>query len=140
MNSQRSKIQPLKTDLPIFTIGVAATLLSVHPKTLRSYGKDGLIKPARKGSRMMFSENDINWTACLRSMIHEENISIAGLKKLLQLAPCWEIKNCHADIHHHCPHKVDWSAPRTLRLAGSDSQVKEYRKIKRQKRRKVGNV
>ncbi len=140
MNSKKSKIQPLRSDLPIYPIGVAATLLGIHPRTLRSYVNEGLIKPAHNGSRIIFSENDINWTRCLRSMIHDENLSIPGLKKLLQLAPCWEIKNCHPDTHHHCPQKIDWSAPRTLRLVGSCAPAKEHKKTKRQDHRKVGNV
>jgi MerR family transcriptional regulator/heat shock protein HspR len=31
----------------IFTIGVAAQMLDVHPRTLRIYEQEGLIKPMR---------------------------------------------------------------------------------------------
>jgi MerR family transcriptional regulator/heat shock protein HspR len=33
----------------IFTIGVAAQMLDVHPRTLRIYEQEGLIRPIRKG-------------------------------------------------------------------------------------------
>ncbi len=73
---------------PSIPLGVAARLLNVHPRTLRIYETEGLINPAQRGSRRIFSTNDVKWIECLRSMIHNEGISIPGLKKLLTLIPC----------------------------------------------------
>ena len=79
---KKSDIQPLRPDMPIYPIGVAAKLLSVHPRTLRIYEAEGLIQPTHHGKRRMFSENDIRWVSCLRSMIHDQGISIPGIKRL----------------------------------------------------------
>ena len=79
---------------PIYPISVAAKLLSVHPRTLRIYEEEGLIKPARQGNKRYFSNDDIEWVTCLRTLIHEKGISIPGIKLLLELTPCWEITNC----------------------------------------------
>lgn len=78
----------------VYSIGVASKLLNVHPRTLRIYEEHGLIKPERKGGKRLFSKSDLIWIECLRSLIHDENISIEGVKRLLDFAPCWKIKNC----------------------------------------------
>ena len=78
----------------IFTIGVAAQMLGVHPRTLRIYEEEGLVTPLRKGKWRYFTMDDIKWIECLREMIHQHGISIAALKKLLQYTPCWNITDC----------------------------------------------
>ncbi len=78
----------------LFTIGVAAQMLGVHPRTLRIYEEEGLIIPQRKGKWRYFTMDDIKWIECLREMIHNHGISIAALKKLLQYTPCWNITDC----------------------------------------------
>ncbi len=128
---KKSDIQPLTSETPIYPIGVAAKLLDVHPRTLRIYEDEGLITPAHKGQRRMFSENDITWVGCLRKMIHEQGISIAGIKKLLELAPCWEISECSAEVCERCGASVDRAAPRTLRVAGDKKAEKVARAAER---------
>ena len=96
---------------PIYPISVAAKLLSVHPRTLRIYEEEGLIKPARQGNKRFFSNNDIEWVTCLRKLIHEKGISIPGVKMLLELTPCWKIKDCPPDVRAKCSAFIDRSAP-----------------------------
>jgi len=86
----------------IFTIGVAAQMLGVHPRTLRIYEEEGLITPLRKGKWRYFTMNDIKWIECLREMIHEHGVSIAAVKKLLQYTPCWNITDCPFDKRKQC--------------------------------------
>lgn len=81
-------------NMPVYPIGIAARLLNVHPRTLRIYEAEGLIDPERQGGKRIFSKSDLIWIQCLRSLIHDENISIEGVKRLLDFAPCWKIKNC----------------------------------------------
>lgn len=96
---------------PIYPISVAAKLLSVHPRTLRIYEEEGLIKPARQGNKRYFSNNDISWITCLRTLIHEKGISIPGIKMLLELTPCWEITKCPPEKRDHCSAYIDRSIP-----------------------------
>ena len=124
MASKMSEIQPMRPDVPIYPIGVAARLLNVHPRTLRIYEAEGLIHPAHVGSRRIFSANDIKLITCLRSCIHDEGISIPGLKKLLGLIPCWEIADCPAEIHEYCEARVDRALPRTLHKVGDVAAVR----------------
>ena len=51
----------------------------VHPRTIRIYEEEGLVKPSRQGSKRYFSNDDIEWIQCLRDLIHDDGISIPGL-------------------------------------------------------------
>ena len=108
----------------IFTIGVAAQMLDVHPRTLRIYEQEELIRPMRKGKWRYFTMNDVKWIECLRSMIHEHGISIAAIKKLLQYTPCWNIADCSFEKRKECtafmanglvPRRVDEVVPQRIR-------------------------
>ncbi|MBI5557206.1 MAG: MerR family transcriptional regulator, partial [Deltaproteobacteria bacterium] len=118
MNREKASVKPLRRDLPVYPVGVAARLIGVHPRTLRFYRAEGLIRTEQAGARLLFSQNDIRWAGCLRSMIHDKKLSMPGIKKLLQLVPCWEASDCPQQIHCSCPAQVDWAVPRTLRLVG----------------------
>ncbi|MGV1099309.1 MerR family transcriptional regulator [Thiovibrio sp. JS02] len=95
----------------IYPISVAAKLLSVHPRTLRIYEEEGLVKPARKGTKRFYSNDDIEWVRCLRDLIHEKGISIPGIKMLLELTPCWEIRKCPPEVRERCSAFMDQSVP-----------------------------
>ncbi|OGH98036.1 MAG: hypothetical protein A2104_01055 [Candidatus Melainabacteria bacterium GWF2_32_7] len=87
---------------PVYPMGVAARILDVHPRTLRIYEAEGLVSPSRQGGKRFFSQNDLNWIECLRKLIHDENLSIPGLKRLLELVPCWKLKDCPSEIRINC--------------------------------------
>ncbi len=95
-------IEGVDPDLPLFSIGGAAALLEVHPRTLRIYEKESLVTPKRRGQRRYYSLNDLQWITCLRSMIHDQGISIAGIKKLLRYTACWNIVNCPLEKRKAC--------------------------------------
>ncbi len=111
---------------PIYPISVAAKLLGVHPRTLRIYEDEGLIKPARQGNKRFFSQDDIEWVKCLRHLIHDEGISIPGIKKLLELSPCWEIKNCPEEKRNSCSAYVDRTRPCWERANTACAKAKKH--------------
>lgn len=129
MVRKKLEIQPIKAETPVYSIGVAAQLVNVHPRTLRIYEDEGLVKPARNGNRRIFSQNDIIWIGCVRKMIHDEGISIPGIKKLLRYAPCWEITDCPRDVCESCTAQIDVAVPKTLRIAG-DKEAERQAKQK----------
>jgi MerR family transcriptional regulator/heat shock protein HspR len=137
MARKRSEIQPISPDMPVYPIGVAARLHNVHPRTLRIYEKEGLVKPAIIGKRRMFSANDIQWISCIRKLIHDDGISIQGLKKLLDFAPCWEIAGCPEEVYAKCGAAVDRCLPRTLHAAGDDAAAKRAKQADVEKRKKT---
>lgn len=128
MVRKKTEVKPLKSDLPVYPIGVAAKLLDIHPRTLRIYEDEGLIKPERVGNRRLYSGNDITWVGCLRKLIHDDGISIPGIKKLLHFATCYEIADCPDEINCTCDAVVDRAIPRKLRLKG-DKAVEQKAKV-----------
>lgn len=116
MVRKKTEVKPIKKDLAIYPISVAAKLLDVHPRTLRIYEEEGLIKPVRTGNRRLYSTNDLTWIGCLRRLIHDEGISIPGIRKLLRYATCYEVAECPREIHCTCDAVVDRAIPRKLRL------------------------
>ncbi len=129
MVRKKLEIQPITAETPVYSIGVAAQLVNVHPRTLRIYEDEGLVKPARNGNRRIFSQNDITWIGCVRKMIHDEGISIPGIKKLLRYAPCWEITDCPREVCESCTAQIDVAVPKALRIAG-DKEAERLAKEK----------
>lgn len=135
---KKKSMEPLSKDLPLYSIGVAARLLNVHPRTLRIYEDEGLVRPHRQGPRRMFSQNDLQWIACLRSAIHDQGISIPGIRKLLRYATCYEIVECPDQVSCSCDAVIDRVIPRKLRLAGdsaAEEQSAEEEKAQRSRAR-----
>jgi MerR family transcriptional regulator/heat shock protein HspR len=96
---------------PVYTIGTAAELLGVHPRTLRLYEDGGLIRPARKNNRRFYSTSDLQWIRCVRYMIHEKGLNQEGMRRLLARIPCWEIKACPTETKTICTARADRSTP-----------------------------
>ena len=89
---------------PVYTLAVAAQLVGLSQRTLRTYEENGLVTPARIGAReqRMYSEQDIQWLRCIRDMIHDEGLTVIAIRRLLDLVPCWEIHHCSPDIALKC--------------------------------------
>jgi len=92
----------MKKDRALVTIGMAAEMLGVHPRTLRNYEDAGLISPKRKGSWRYYTMRDLQWIECLREMVHVHGISINAVKKLLKYTPCWNIIDCPFEKRRRC--------------------------------------
>lgn len=88
-------------------IGAVARLLGVHPRTLRLYEERGLVEPERVSGQRRYTSNDVRWLKCVRSLIHEFGYSIDAIIKLLDFAPCWELKGCPEELRANCPSAVD---------------------------------
>jgi len=100
-----------KKGMPLYPISIAAELIGTTDQTLRLYEKHGLITPTRRNKNRFYSDNDIKWLRCARQLIHEKKISIEGVKKLLEYAPCWEIQGCPEDRRNNCSAYIDKSKP-----------------------------
>ena len=104
---------------PVFTIGVVAKKIGVSPETLRLYQREGLLLPYKtKTGRRLYSQADIEWIACIRRQITIHKLNIAGIRRLLALIPCWELKPCTVEERSKCPayrtnDSVCWQLPVT---------------------------
>lgn len=89
---------------PIYTIGVAARKLSVSSETLRYYEKEGLLIPYRtETGRRLYSQRDLEWIRCFRDQMTENKLNVAGIRLLVALMPCWDLKPCSKDERRQCP-------------------------------------
>ncbi len=87
---------------PLYSIGMVAELLKVHPRTLRLYEQGGLLKPARRNNRRLYSNHDLKWIQTIRYLIHKRGLNREGLRRLLAMIPCWEITKCPPDSRGSC--------------------------------------
>ena len=93
-----------KTGQTLYTIGEAADLIGVSVPTIRMYEREGLIIPLRKASRhRLFAESDLERIRSIRRTINTEKVSIAGIRRLMSLVPCWKINGCSEEQTSTCP-------------------------------------
>ncbi len=113
----------------IYPIGVAAQQVGLSARTLRIYEEEGLIRPARKpgSGQRLYSAQDLVWIRCIGELIHGHSLTTAGIRRLLDLIPCWEIKRCPRDVAAGCdPHlNIPDMAVRTPARPQSSAQPKE---------------
>src|SRR5215210_1508759 len=71
---------------PVYVISVAASIVSVHPRTLRIYEDEGLVCPARTPSSIrLYSENDIRRVLWIRHLTQNLGVNLAGVRILFEL-------------------------------------------------------
>src|SRR6266542_5820729 len=71
---------------PVYIISVAASLVQVHPRTLRIYEDEGLIAPARTPSNIrLYSEDDIRRVLWIRHLTQDRGVNLAGVRILFEL-------------------------------------------------------
>lgn len=93
-------------------IGTVARHFGVSVDLLRLYEREGLLIPIKspKGTRY-FTELDYPWITTLLRLIREERLNFVGIRHLLALLPCWEIRGCGESRKHECNITAGASAP-----------------------------
>lgn len=92
-------------------IGAVAKQLGVSIRTIHMYERESLfISYKNAAGTRYFSEKDIAWLVEVRRMI-KSGISIAGIRRLMSLIPCWETMGCTHDGKENCPVIKDNEAP-----------------------------
>ena len=76
----------LPDDTPVYVISVAAQLSGLHPQTLRTYDRMGLVSPGRASGRgRRYSMRDIVLLREIQRLSQEEGINLTGIKHILEL-------------------------------------------------------
>jgi MerR family transcriptional regulator/heat shock protein HspR len=71
---------------PVYVISVAASIVAVHPRTLRIYEDEGLVCPARTPTNIrLYSENDIRRVLWIRHLTQNLGVNLAGVRILFEL-------------------------------------------------------
>lgn len=89
---------------PKLKIGEVARQLDIAVETIRMYEREGLLLVHKtETGRRLFSVSDVQWISCLRRLITERGLNLEGIRRLLALLPCWELKPCSPAERNLCP-------------------------------------
>lgn len=75
-------------DVPVYIISVAAQLAGLHPQTLRTYDRMGLVspgQPAGQGRQRRYSLRDVLALREVQRLSQEEGVNLSGIKRILEL-------------------------------------------------------
>jgi DNA-binding transcriptional MerR regulator len=84
-------------------IGVVARDFGVSVDLLRLYEREGILIPLKspKGTRY-FTRLDYPWIATVLRLVREARLNFAGIRHLLALLPCREIRGCDGTAKDNC--------------------------------------
>ena len=72
-------------DEPVYLISVVASMLDIHPQTLRQYEREGLVEPSRTQGRMrLYSQRDIDRMKLILRLTRQMGVNLAGVDIILQ--------------------------------------------------------
>ncbi len=78
-------------------------MLGLSVQTLRYYEREGLIAPYKSSTNhRWYSKADIDRLECIRKAIKEDKMTIAGIKHIHALIPCWQIRGCSEQDRANC--------------------------------------
>ena len=78
--------QRIDHDAPVFVISVAAQLAGMHPQTLRTYDRIGLVQPRRTPKRgRRYSARDITRLRLVQRLSQDEGINLEGIRRILAM-------------------------------------------------------
>ena len=73
-------------DAPVFVISVAAQLAGMHPQTLRTYDRMGLVVPRRTAKRgRRYSRRDVARLRLVQRLSQDEGVNLEGIRRVLAM-------------------------------------------------------
>jgi MerR family transcriptional regulator, heat shock protein HspR len=91
----------LKTNrnFPLYTIGVVAEMLGIHPETIRVWETSGAVPvPQRRSGKRFYSENDLQHLRFIHKLAGE-GLTQRAIIYYLRLYPCWKTGDCAGCLH-----------------------------------------
>lgn len=71
---------------PRYLISVVADMFDVHPQTLRTYEREGLIRPGRsQGNTRLYSDEDVARIELVLRLTKELGVNLAGVEVILNM-------------------------------------------------------
>ena len=110
-----------RSDDGTYLINEVSRQVGLSQKRIREYEKEGLIKPDRESKtnnrRYTAADSDRIWR--IKKLIHEHGFTLASLKYILKVTPCWIVFDCdkketcsaYRSTHTPCyqARKSEWS-------------------------------
>ena len=94
-------------------IGKVSKIVGLTVKRIREYEKEELIKPGRGAGNnfRLYDDFDLRRIEQIKDLIHRRGFTVASIRYLLKVAPCWEIFECpdkQSCVAYHIPHRKCW--------------------------------
>ena len=78
--------QRIDQEAPVFVISVAAQLAGMHPQTLRTYDRIGLVSPRRTAKRgRRYSARNIAQLRLIQRLSQDEGVNLEGIRRILTM-------------------------------------------------------
>lgn len=93
-------------------IGSVAEHFQISVDLLRLYEREGLLIPIKssKGTRY-YTERDYPWIETLLRLVRDSRLNFAGIRHLLALLPCWDLRQCEGEQRQQCASAVPSNEP-----------------------------
>jgi len=97
----------------MYLINEVSRQVELSQKRIREYEKEGFISPLREANtnNRLYSDFEVEQIKRINFLIHERGFTLACLRNLMVLAPCWNIFACvdkEACAAYQQPHKPCW--------------------------------
>jgi len=87
-----------------YKIGEVARKLDVAVETIRMYEREGILLTNKTpNGQRTFNDADLEWIYCIRRLIKEQGLNIEGIRRLISLLPCWDLRGCPEEDKDQCP-------------------------------------
>lgn len=109
MHMPRGKNKQVREGGDLYLINDVSRLVNLSQKRIREYEKEGFIKPIREKNtnNRLYSPFDVAQIQQINYLIHERGFTLACLRNLMVLAPCWNIFDCQEK--EQCPaYQLPW--------------------------------
>lgn len=135
MTEQSALPDIIDPDTPIFSVSVAAALADMHPQTLRSYDRMGLVVPQRtKGGGRRYTPRDVNRLRLIQRLSQAEGINLNGIKRIVELTNQLDAQQHRIDELTELVSQLLEDASRRSRVftASSSGSVYQGRRVRQQ--------
>jgi MerR family transcriptional regulator/heat shock protein HspR len=78
---------PVEDEEPCYVISVAASMVGIHPQTLRYYEKVGIVRPSRsQGNVRLYSRQDIRRLRQIQRLVNDLGVNLAGAEVIMRMS------------------------------------------------------
>lgn len=121
--------QPPGPDAKVFVISVAAELSGLHPQTLRTYDRQGLVSPGRAGGGgRRYSLHDIELLRTV-ARLTAEGLGLEGVRRVIELES--QVMALQGRVAELQAELAAAKAPQNLPALIADNHVVVWRKMTR---------
>lgn len=81
-----ASVERFDIEAAVFTVSVAASLADMHPQTLRTYDRLGLVVPSRtRGRGRRYSLRDVARLRHVQRLSQDDGVNLEGIRRILAL-------------------------------------------------------